>query len=259
MHEARDDGRRVAGPPGRISLAIAAVAVSLALGACGSDLGCDDEGDGESEVEVASTTPVEGEPLTISTAPSSTSTSRRAPSTGPVRRSPTSPRRPGSRSSTWRRSTRTSRTSPSCDPSSRTAPPAAATSSSPPTGWRASTTTSAISRSSTRAPSRTLRRTCCPQLQNPEFDPERKFTVPYQSGMTGLIVRTDLAPDITSINDIFDPKYKGKVDAALRAARHGPAGDEGRGDRPGEATKEHWLATIDKIEDGRSIRARSAT
>jgi spermidine/putrescine transport system substrate-binding protein len=30
--------------------------------------------------------------------------------------------------------------------------------------------------------------------------------------MTGLIVRTDLAPDIKSICDLFDPKYKGKVD-----------------------------------------------
>ena len=29
--------------------------------------------------------------------------------------------------------------------------------------------------------------------------------------MTGLIVRTDLAPDVDSICDLFDPKYKGKV------------------------------------------------
>ena len=35
--------------------------------------------------------------------------------------------------------------------------------------------------------------------------------MPWQSGMTGLIVRKDLAPDMHSINDLFDPKYKGKV------------------------------------------------
>ena len=30
--------------------------------------------------------------------------------------------------------------------------------------------------------------------------------------MTGLVVRTDLAPDVRSICDLFDPQYKGKVE-----------------------------------------------
>ena len=70
MHEARDDGR--CGWPDLRDASRSRSPrslVSLVLGACGSDLGSDDEGDGESEVEVASTTePVEGEPLTISSA-----------------------------------------------------------------------------------------------------------------------------------------------------------------------------------------------
>ena len=33
-----------------------------------------------------------------------------------------------------------------------------------------------------------------PALQHPAADPNRDFTVPWQAGMTGLIVRTDLAP-----------------------------------------------------------------
>ena len=32
-------------------------------------------------------------------------------------------------------------------------------------------------------------------LRNPSFDPGRKFSVPWQSGMTGLIVNTQLAPE----------------------------------------------------------------
>ena len=48
-------------------------------------------------------------------------------------------------------------------------------------------------------------------LRSPEFDPERKFSVPWQSGMTGLVVRTDLAPDVTSISDVFDSQYEGQV------------------------------------------------
>ena len=51
-----------------------------------------------------------------------------------------------------------------------------------------------------------------PQLRHAGVRPGPLVHGPYQSGMTGLIVRTDLAPDITSINDLFDPKYKGKVD-----------------------------------------------
>src|SRR6478672_1743169 len=35
-----------------------------------------------------------------------------------------------------------------------------------------------------------------PALRHPEADPKREFTVPWQAGMTGLIVRTDLAPGV---------------------------------------------------------------
>src|SRR3954447_12845700 len=49
-------------------------------------------------------------------------------------------------------------------------------------------------------------------LRNRPFDPNNDFAVPWQSGMTGLIVRTDLAPQIKSICDLFNSKYKGKVD-----------------------------------------------
>ena len=48
-----------------------------------------------------------------------------------------------------------------------------------------------------------------PALRHPESDPKREFTVPWQAGMTGLIVRTDLAPGVDSICDLFDPEYKG--------------------------------------------------
>jgi spermidine/putrescine transport system substrate-binding protein len=49
-------------------------------------------------------------------------------------------------------------------------------------------------------------------LRHPPADPNRQFTVPWQSGMTDLIVNTKLAPGVNSICDLFDPKYKGRVD-----------------------------------------------
>ena len=67
--------------------------------------------------------------------------------------------------------------------------------------------------------------------------------------MTGIWVDTTKAPDITSVNDLFDPKYKGRVTMLDELRDTVPAGDAERGRRHGEATKEDWLAAIDKIDE----------
>ena len=87
-----------------------------------------------------------------------------------------------------------------------------------------------------------------PTLRNPDFDPERSFTVPWQSGLTGIVVRSDLAPDIDSVDDLFDPKYKGKVTLLEELRDTVPLMMMAEGIDPHEATKEQWLETIDKIE-----------
>jgi spermidine/putrescine transport system substrate-binding protein len=85
-------------------------------------------------------------------------------------------------------------------------------------------------------------------LREPLFDPNRDFTVPWQSGMTGLVVRKDLAPDVKSVNDLFDPKYKGKV-TVLREMRDTiPVMLLSSGIEPGEATTEQWMAEIDRLQ-----------
>ena len=49
-------------------------------------------------------------------------------------------------------------------------------------------------------------------LRNVEFDPGRKYTVPWLSGMAGLGYNPKrTGRDLTSINDIFDPQFKGQV------------------------------------------------
>lgn len=85
-------------------------------------------------------------------------------------------------------------------------------------------------------------------LKSPDFDPDRAFSVPWQSGMTGLIVRKDLAPDIRSISDLFDPKYKGKVTMLSELRDTVPLVMKADGIDPNSASKEDWLKTIDKIE-----------
>jgi spermidine/putrescine transport system substrate-binding protein len=49
-------------------------------------------------------------------------------------------------------------------------------------------------------------------LRDVSFDPGRKYSVPWLSGMTGVGYNPKkTGRELTSMNDIFDPKYKGQV------------------------------------------------
>src|SRR6266550_4698445 len=93
-----------------------------------------------------------------------------------------------------------------------------------------------------------VERNLIPFLRHPLADPQRQFTVPWQSGMTGLIVRTDLAPGVNSICDLFDPKYKGKVDMLSELRDSVPMTLKCMGIDPDKATTAQWLAAVDKIK-----------
>ena len=87
-----------------------------------------------------------------------------------------------------------------------------------------------------------------PALRHPAADPNRDFTVPWQSGMTGLIVRKDLAPDVDEIKDLFDPRYKGKVTMLTEMRDSVPLTLKAMGVDPAKATTDQWLAAVDKID-----------
>jgi spermidine/putrescine transport system substrate-binding protein len=97
-----------------------------------------------------------------------------------------------------------------------------------------------------------------PNLENPSFDPGRKFSIPWQSGMTGVWVDTAKAPDIKSVNDLFDPKYKGKVTFLEEMRDSVPLVMKAEGVDPEEATDADWEKAIDRIKsaaDSGQIRA----
>jgi spermidine/putrescine transport system substrate-binding protein len=87
-----------------------------------------------------------------------------------------------------------------------------------------------------------------PNLQHPAFDPNRDFSVPWQSGMTGLIVRTDLAPNVNSICDLFDPKYKGKVDVLTELRDALPLTMKCQGVDLNHVTEADWMSAVDKLK-----------
>lgn len=49
-------------------------------------------------------------------------------------------------------------------------------------------------------------------LRNPSWDPEGRYSLPWQSGMTGVAYNiAATGKELLSTNDLFDPAYKGKV------------------------------------------------
>lgn len=51
-----------------------------------------------------------------------------------------------------------------------------------------------------------------PDLQKPEWDPTGGFSLPYQSGMTGLAYNVSITGrELRSTEDLFDPAFKGKI------------------------------------------------
>jgi len=87
-----------------------------------------------------------------------------------------------------------------------------------------------------------------PQFEKAAGDPDRKFMIPWQGGQTGIWVDTAKAPEIESISDLFDPKYKGQVILLDEMRDTVPLVMQSEGIDVDTATKDDWLAAIDKID-----------
>jgi spermidine/putrescine transport system substrate-binding protein len=98
-----------------------------------------------------------------------------------------------------------------------------------------------------KAPLETFDANLLASLQSPAFDPERSWSAPWQSGMTGVIVRKDLAPDVRSVCDLFDSRYRGKVSMLTELYDTVPLVMKCDGVDPNEATDEDWMRAIDRI------------
>jgi spermidine/putrescine transport system substrate-binding protein len=90
-----------------------------------------------------------------------------------------------------------------------------------------------------------------PQFEESRSDPERKFSIPWQGGQTGIFVDTNEAPEIDEVADLFDPKYKGKVTMLTEMRDTVPLVLQSEGISADDATKEDWLAAIDKLREAR--------
>ncbi len=88
-----------------------------------------------------------------------------------------------------------------------------------------------------------------PSLREPSFDPDRSFSVPWQSGMTGIMVNTRLAPDLRSVNDMLDDEqYSGRITLLTELRDTVPLVLKADGIDPEDASKQDWLDAIDRLQ-----------
>jgi len=94
--------------------------------------------------------------------------------------------------------------------------------------------------------------------KSPPFDPDRKYSLPWQSGMTGVAWNGDVTGPVTSIQQLLeDPKLKGKVTLLTELADTVGLVMLSNGDDPAkvtDATFDRALATVQKAVDSGQVR-----
>ena len=89
------------------------------------------------------------------------------------------------------------------------------------------------------------------RLKSPPFDPNREFSMPWQSGLTGIIYRKDLVKrEPKSVDDLFDPAYKGKVTMLTEMRDTVGIVAASMGADPEKASVDEFMKAIDKIQEG---------
>jgi spermidine/putrescine transport system substrate-binding protein len=89
------------------------------------------------------------------------------------------------------------------------------------------------------------------RLKSPPFDPKRDYSVPWQSGFAGIIYRKDkVKREPKSIDDLFDPAYKGKVTMLTEMRDTVGLVAASMGFDPEKASTDEFMQAIEKIGEG---------
>ena len=87
------------------------------------------------------------------------------------------------------------------------------------------------------------------RVQNRSFDPGNRFTIPWQSGLTGIGYNPKkTGREITSYADLFDPAFKGKVGMFTSTQDTGNLTLLGMGVKPERSTPKDWQKAADKLK-----------
>jgi spermidine/putrescine transport system substrate-binding protein len=88
------------------------------------------------------------------------------------------------------------------------------------------------------------------RLASPPFDAAREFTMPWQSGMTGIIYRKDkVKRKPQSVDDLFNPAYKGKVTFLTEMRDSVGVVTAWQGADPEKASLDEYMKAVDKLQE----------
>jgi len=89
-----------------------------------------------------------------------------------------------------------------------------------------------------------------PSLMSPTWDPVRNYTLPWQSGMTGIGYNPKkTGGELEGIQDLFDPKFKGRVTFLSEWRDSVSLMLLGEGIKPADATLDDVMAQLDKLDE----------
>jgi spermidine/putrescine transport system substrate-binding protein len=91
-------------------------------------------------------------------------------------------------------------------------------------------------------------RNLIPRLRHPPFDKNRDFSMPWQSGFAGIVYRKDkVKREPKSVDDLFDPDYKGKVTMLTEMRDTVGVVAASMGFDPETASLDEFMQAVDKI------------
>ncbi len=90
--------------------------------------------------------------------------------------------------------------------------------------------------------------------KGPAYDPHNTYTVAWQSGFTGIGYDPNkTGREITSVHDLFDPKFKGHIGMMSDNTELGSLGLLALGIEPTTSTQADWNKAADKLKQQRSL------
>ncbi len=86
-------------------------------------------------------------------------------------------------------------------------------------------------------------------LKSPDYDPKREYSVPWQSGMTGICYNSELTDPVRSYEELLTrPDLKGKIDLNTEMRDTMGLMLLLQGDNPGDFTDDQFASAIDALQ-----------
>ncbi|MGV9309271.1 MULTISPECIES: ABC transporter substrate-binding protein [unclassified Nonomuraea] len=89
------------------------------------------------------------------------------------------------------------------------------------------------------------------KVKNPLWDPNNTYTIPWTVGVTGIAYNPEYVDEVTSMNDLWNPKYKGKVGMMLDSQEIANFGMFALGIDPDKSKEADWRKAAAKLQEQR--------